>query len=161
MYDWIRVPSPLGTLTLAAEGEALTAVVLDGQKYEALHLDGEGCERETPALAAARAWLARYFAGERPEPGELRLAPRGTAFQRRVWRELLEIPWGETRSYGEIARRLGSSGRAVGSAVGRNPLLIVVPCHRVLASDGALAGFAAGVENKRKLLEGEGVFPRT
>ena len=157
MYDCIRVPSPLGTLTLRAEGEFLTAVVLDGQRYASAHLAGESRERETPPLRAARDWLARYFAGERPRPEELPLAPRGTAFQRRVWRELAAIPWGETDSYGAIARRLGSSARAVGGAVGKNPLLIVLPCHRVLGADGAVTGFAAGTEIKKKLLALEGV----
>ena len=155
MFDYIRYASPLGPLILAAEGEALTAIVLEGQKYEARHLAGEGLERETPALREARDWLTRYFQGGRPDPAELRLSPKGTDFQRRVWRELLTIPYGATESYGAIARRLGSSARAVGGAVGRNPLLIVVPCHRVLAESGALTGFAAGVENKRRLLDWE------
>ena len=135
MFDYIRYASPLGTLILAAEDGALTAIVLEGQKYADQHLAGEG--------------------NERPDPAELRLSPKGTDFQRRVWRELLTIPYGATESYGAIARRLSSSARAVGGAVGRNPLLIVVPCHRVLAGSGALTGFAAGVENKRWLLDWE------
>ena len=155
MFDYIRYASPLGTLILAAEDGALTAIVLEGQKYADQHLAGEGNERETPALREAKDWLTRYFAGERPDPAELRLSPKGTDFQRRVWRELLTIPYGATESYGAIARRLSSSARAVGGAVGRNPLLIVVPCHRVLAGSGALTGFAAGVENKRWLLDWE------
>ena len=155
MFDYLRYASPLGTLILAAEDGALTAIVLEGQKYADQHLAGEGNERETPALREAKDWLTRYFAGERPDPAELRLSPKGTDFQRRVWRELLTIPYGATESYGAIARRLGSSARAVGGVVGRNPLLIVVPCHRVLAGSGALTGFAAGVENKRWLLDWE------
>ena len=158
MYDFIRYASPLGMLTIAAEGESLTALVLDGQKYAGRHLAGEGRERETPALRAARLWLDRYFAGEKPSPAELALAPKGTAFQQRVWRELLKIPYGETETYGALAGRLGSSARAVGSAVGRNPLSILIPCHRVLAADGGLAGYAGGLENKEKLLRLEGVL---
>ena len=152
MFDYIRYASPLGTLILAAEDEALTAIVLEGQKYEARHLAGEGLERESPALREAKDWLTRYFAGERPDPAELRLSPKGTDFQRRVWRELLTIPYGATESYGAIARRLGSSARAVGGAVGRNPIALIVPCHRVMGADGSLTGYAGGLERKQWLL---------
>ncbi len=157
MFDYIRYDSPLGTLTVAAEGRALTALVIEGQKYEALHLAGESRERETPVLYAARIWLDRYFAGERPDPADLPLSPKGTAFQQRVWRELMTIPYGRTESYGSLAARLGSSGRAVGGAVGRNPLSVMIPCHRVLGSDGRLCGYAGGLENKKKLLKLEGI----
>ena len=156
MYDYIRVPSPLGMLTVTAEGERLTALVLDGQKHADRHLAGEGRERETPVLHEARRWLERYFAGERPDADKLPLAPRGTAFQLAVWQALRQIPYGETVSYGSLARSLGSSARAVGSAVGRNPISILIPCHRVLASDGGLTGYAGGLENKKKLLRLEG-----
>ena len=157
MYDCIPYASPLGTLTIAAENGALTALVIAGQKYEALHLAGEGREQETPVLHQAKAWLDRYFALERPDPSELPLSPKGTAFQQRVWQELLRIPYGRTESYGSLAARLGSSARAVGSAVGRNPLSIIIPCHRVLGADGSLCGYAGGLENKRKLLDLEGI----
>ena len=156
MYDFIHYASPLGTLTVAAENDALTALVIAGQKYEELHLIGEGRERETPVLRAAKAWLDRYFAGERPDPTELPLSPRGTDFQQRVWRELLTIPYGGTETYGDLAARLGSSARAVGSAVGRNPISVIIPCHRVLGVDGSLCGYAGGLENKKKLLKLEG-----
>ena len=157
MYDYIRYRSPLGMLTVAAEGEALTAVVFEGQKYARQHLAGEGQERETPVLRAARLWLDAYFAGERPDPAALPLSPRGTEFQRAVWRELGTIPYGETRSYGALARRLGSSARAVGSAVGRNPISLVIPCHRVLGAKGALTGYAGGLDRKERLLALESV----
>ena len=152
MYDYIHYDSPLGTLTIAAETDALTALVIEGQKYEALHLAGEGRERETPVLHQTKTWLDRHFAGERPDPAELPLSPKGTAFQQRIWRELLQITYGQTESYGSLAARLGSSARAVGSAVGRNPISLIIPCHRVLGADGSLGGYAGGLENKMKLL---------
>ena len=152
MYDYIHYDSPLGTLTIAAEKDALIALVIEGQKYEELHLTGGGRERETPVLHQAKTWLDRYYAGERPNPAELKLSPKGTAFQQRVWQELLRIPYGRTVSYGSLAAHLGSSARAVGSAVGRNPISVIIPCHRVLGADGSLGGYAGGLENKMKLL---------
>ena len=157
MYDYIRYNSPLGTLTIAAENDALTALVIAGQKYEELHLAGKGRERETPVLQEAKAWLDLYFACQWPDPEELPLSPKGTAFQRRVWMELLKIPYGRTESYGSLAARLGSSARAVGSAVGRNPISVIIPCHRVVGKDGGLCGYAGGLENKKKLLRLEEV----
>ena len=156
MYDYVYYNSPLGTLTIAAENDALTALVIEGQKYEELHLAGEGRERATPVLQEAKAWLDRYFTGVLPDLAELPLAPKGTAFQQRVWRELLTIPCGRTESYGSLAARLGSSARAVGSAVGRNPISVIIPCHRVIGADGNLTAYAGGLENKRKLLALEG-----
>ena len=158
MYDYIHYDSPLGMLTVAAEGNALIALVIQGQKYEDRHLAGERQELETPVLHQAKIWLDRYFAGDRPDYEELPLSPRGTAFQLRVWRTLLQIPYGQTESYGDIAACLGSSARAVGSAVGCNPISIIVPCHRVLGSDGGLCGYAGGLENKKKLLTLEGWY---
>ena len=158
MYDYIHYDSPLGMLTVAAEGDALIALVIQGQKYEDRHLAGERRELETPVLHQAKIWLDRYFAGDRPDYEELPLSPKGTAFQLRVWRTLLQIPYGQTESYGDIAACLGSSARAVGSAVGCNPISIIVPCHRVLGSDGGLCGYAGGLENKKKLLTLEGWY---
>ena len=157
MYDYIRYRSPLGMLIVAAEGEALTALVFEGQKYARQHLAGEGQERETPVLRAARLWLDAYFAGERPDAAAQPLSPRGTNFQQTVWQELRAIPYGETCRYGEIAVRLGSSARVVGSAVGRNPISLIIPCHRVLGAKGALTGYAGGLERKKALLALEGV----
>ena len=108
----------------------------------------------SPALSAALCWLEEYFRGKEPTI-KVKLAPEGTPFQKRVWEELLTIPYGETLSYGELARRLGSSPRAVGSAVGRNPISLLIPCHRVLGSDGSLTGYAGGIERKKFLLEQE------
>ena len=156
MSDVMRYDSPVGALTLAGDGENLVGLWLEGQKYfgAKLALSGEG---SAPVFARAKAWLDRYFAGERPSPAELSLAPAGTAFQRDVWRTLCEIPYGEVITYGELARRLHTSARAVGSAVGRNPISIIVPCHRVVGADGGLTGYAGGVERKRWLLTHEGV----
>lgn len=156
MYDYIRYSSPLGMLTVAAEGGVLTALVIEGQKYAERHVSGVGRECETPVLRRARCWLDDYFAGKNPDASALALSPEGTAFQQAVWQELRKIPYGETESYGAIAARLGSSARAVGSAVGRNPISVIIPCHRVLAADGALTGYAGGLENKKKLLRLEG-----
>ena len=156
MYDYIRYSSPLGMLTVAAENGALTALVIEGQKYAERHLAGEGRECETPVLRWARCWLDDYFAGKNPDASALPLSPGGTAFQQAVWQELRKIPYGETESYGAVAARLGSSARAVGSAVGRNPISLIIPCHRVLAADGGLTGYAGGLENKKKLLRLEG-----
>ena len=158
MYDFMHYASPLGMLTVAAEGDVLTALVIDGQKYAERHLAGEGRERETPVLQKARLWLDCYFAGEQPDPSDLPLSPKGTDFQRRVWKELLRIPYGETATYGALAARLGSAARAVGTAVGRNPLSVFIPCHRVLGAGGSLTGYAGGLENKEKLLRLEGIL---
>ena len=155
-YVVMKYPSPVGELTLAGEGETLVGLWLEGQKYfgAGLELSGVG---EAPIFDRARDWLDRYFAGERPSPAELSLAPVGTAFQRSVWEQLCGIPYGESITYGELAKRLRTSARAVGSAVGRNPISIIVPCHRVMGADGGLTGYAGGVERKKWLLTHEGI----
>ncbi len=147
--------SPHGRMLLAADDAGLTGAWFYGQRYFASGLEGaeKNAETETPALVAARRWLDAYFAGERPDVTDVPLAPRGTAFQRRVWDALLAISYGETRTYGELAAELGSSPRAVGTAVGRNPISVIVPCHRVLGADGSLTGYAGGLARKQALLE--------
>lgn len=157
MYNYIRYDSPLGVLTLTEEDNTLTALVIEGQKYFSRHLYGEGREKETPVLHKAGIWLDGYFAGKNPDGSMLPLLPKGTEFQKKVWRKLREIPYGETSTYGELAKLLGSSARAVGSAVGCNPVSIIIPCHRVLGADGNLVGYAGGLENKKKLLQLEGI----
>ena len=148
--------SPLGPLTLASDGYALTGLWLQGQKYfggDVLLWEEKG---DVPVFDAAFHWLDDYFAGEQPDPEELPLAPAGTDFRQAVWRELLQIPYGETLTYGELAARIGcASARAVGGAVGRNPISIIIPCHRVLGADGSLTGYAGGTECKRWLLAHE------
>lgn len=147
--------SPLGPLTIRARDG-----VLDGL-YMVEHRHGPAAEllgeRVADAVPAAREQLAAYFAGELRE-FSLELAVRGTEFQRRVWAALSEIPYGRTCSYGELAAAIGrpSAVRAVGLANGRNPVSIVVPCHRVVGADGSLTGYGGGTERKRALLELEG-----
>jgi methylated-DNA-[protein]-cysteine S-methyltransferase len=146
--------TPIGELVLTADDDgALTAVHLPNG-----HPETAGWERDDEHLADARRQLTEYFAGER-KAFDLPLRPAGTPFQLRVWEALLQIPYGETASYGEIARELGEPGhdhrlaRAVGAANGRNPIAIVVPCHRVIGSDGSLTGYGGGLECKRALLD--------
>lgn len=157
MLHCSALPSPVGTLTLVSEETALVALLWENDRPGRVPLEVMAEGRGHPVLAAAAAQLGEYFAGARTA-FDLPLAPRGTAFQRAVWGELAAIPYGETRSYADIARALGqpSATRAVGAANGRNPLSIVVPCHRVVGSDGGLTGFAGGVEGKRWLLAHEG-----
>lgn len=153
-----EVPSPVGRLTLLSDEKALLGLWLEGQKYFlGSYADSSAAQRETPVLTQAVRWLERYFHGEKPSPAELPLAPEGTAFQRCVWQQLLAIPYGETVTYGDIAGALHSAPRAVGSAVGKNPISIIVPCHRVLGAGGSLTGYAGGVERKTALLRLEGV----
>ncbi|HET7304194.1 MAG TPA: methylated-DNA--[protein]-cysteine S-methyltransferase [Segeticoccus sp.] len=151
------VESPIGPLSLGVHDEAVTALYMRTRRH-APDDDGLG-ERVDPSddavLAEAARQLAEYFAGERQEFA-LPLAPAGTDFQQRVWRALTEIPYGTTESYGDLARRIGagpSACRAVGLANGRNPISIVIPCHRVIGASGSLTGYGGGLERKQFLLE--------
>jgi methylated-DNA-[protein]-cysteine S-methyltransferase len=146
--------SPIGELLLLADGTGLRGLVME--RREGGHAVDPAWRRDDAALAPVREQLAAYFAGERRE-FDLELAPQGTAFQQRVWAALREIPYGETTSYGELADRLGRPGaaRAVGLANGRNPIAVIVPCHRVIGADGTLTGFGGGLERKRALLAHE------
>ena len=154
VYD--TIDSPIGTLLLAGDEGVLRTVAMQGGPRPVAMSDG--WRRSPRSFATARRQLGEYFAGER-ETFELELDPVGSPFQRRVWAQLAKLGYGETISYAELARRAGHPGasRAAGSANGRNPLAIVVPCHRVIGADGALRGFAGGVERKRWLLAHEGV----
>ena len=145
--------SPLGELLLAADGGALVGLWFRGQKYEGAGLTGHEPETdETALLSSVRRWLDAYFSGERPET-DFPVAPAGSAFRRRVWRELMAVPYGETLPYGELARRVGcASSRAVGGAVGHNPVALIIPCHRIVGSGGALTGYAGGLWRKEALL---------
>ncbi len=153
MIDYCEWRSPLGTMLLAAGDDGLCGAYFVGQKHFP-RLDEHWRRGDSALLAQARRELEEYFAGCR-QRFSLPLAPRGTAFQRRVWRALEQVAYGATLSYGELARRLGAPGaaRAVGAAVGRNPLSLFIPCHRAVGGDGALTGYAGGIERKRALLE--------
>lgn len=156
-----RYDSPLGPITLAGEDGALTGLWFDGQKYFGAGLPAGTPEGEPPVFRQVRAWLDRYFRGEDPGPAPP-LAPAGTAFQRAVWEVLREIPYGRTATYGQVAQAAGrglgrnTSPRATGSAVGRNPISLLIPCHRVVGAGGSLTGYAGGLERKEALLKLEG-----
>jgi methylated-DNA-[protein]-cysteine S-methyltransferase len=151
--QYTEMTSPLGTLQLTAKDGALTGVHFPGQKHDRPpQPDWQRSDHE-PVLARARQQLGEYFAGRRVR-FDLPLAPQGTPFQQAVWRALLAVPFGATSTYGKIAEAIGkpSAVRAVGAAVGANPLGIVVPCHRIIGRDGSLTGYAGGLERKSRLL---------
>lgn len=155
-----RFESPLGPMILVSDGKSLTGLYLEGQKHFPKNADAWVWGENLPLFEKARVQLAEYFAGER-RSFDLPLEPVGTPFQQRVWKELGAIPHGSTLAYSEIAHRMGrpTAARAVGAAVGRNPLTILVPCHRVLGQNGSLTGFAGGLERKERLLELESAQP--
>lgn len=150
--------SPLGTILLAADDTGLTGLWFEGQKYFAQGLDKETEEKELSVFQATRRWLDVYFSGQAPD-FQVPLHFQGTTFQKEVWKILLSIPYGETTTYGAIAKQLAAkrglphlSAQAVGSAVGHNKISIIVPCHRVIGADGSLTGYAGGIWRKEKLL---------
>lgn len=158
MFYFTEYLSPVGKLTVAGDGEHINGLWLEGQKYFLASLPESPVRKDDlPVFEQARMWLDRYFAGGRPTPAELPLKPMGTPFRQRVWKRLAAIPYGEVVTYGTLAAELGSSPRAVGSAVGRNPVSIIIPCHRVAGAGGSLTGYAGGLAAKRYLLELEGV----
>lgn len=146
--------SPVGELTLVADDAGLAAILWEDDKPDRVRLGALNQQADHPILVETERQLGEYFAGER-RTFDLPLSFAGTDFQKRVWAALLAIPYGETRSYGEIAHQLGVPGasRAVGAANGRNPISIVAPCHRVVGATGKLTGFAGGLEAKAFLLE--------
>ena len=153
--------SPLGGMTLVSDGTALVGLYFDGQKYAAEGLDATRTQKNLLIFEEARRWLDVYFSGRKPDftPPT---APAGTAFQQSVWEILRTIPYGQTVTYGAIARRIEQntgcrmSAQAVGGAVGRNPISILIPCHRVIGADGSLTGYAGGLDKKERLLQWEG-----
>jgi methylated-DNA-[protein]-cysteine S-methyltransferase len=157
MIDYARIASPLGDILAAAESGALIGLWFEGQKYSPAIPEDWRENAASPAIVRCRKQLDEYFAGKR-DRFDLPLAPRGTAYQQRIWREIAAIPFGETLSYAELAKRAGNAdaARAAGAATGRNPVSIVIPCHRVVGSGGALTGYAGGLERKTRLLGLEG-----
>ena len=155
---YIEVATPIGILVVTNEGDWVTGLYMESHRHGPINRGGWilDARRERAALNLARRQLIEYFEGTR-QVFELPLAAQGTAVQKDVWRALSEIPYGETRSYGEIARQLGKpkASRAIGAANGRNPIAIVVPCHRVIGFDGSLTGFGGGIERKQWLLAHE------
>jgi len=158
IYD--TYDSPVGPLLLAADDDGLRLVEFHESRHR-IRREADWREGDHAVLRATRAQLGEYFAGRR-RTFELPLAPRGTEFQRAVWHMLATIPFGSTISYAQLAAKVGkpSAMRAVGAANGRNPLPIVLPCHRVIGADGSLTGFGGGLPTKQFLLELEGALPR-
>ena len=151
--------SPLGGILLAADEIGLTGLWFDGEKYFAENLPREHAVQETPILQETKRWLDVYFSGKQPD-FMLPLHPVGSPFRQAVWALLLQIPYGQTVTYGELARQLAAkqgrakmSAQAVGGAVGHNEISIIIPCHRVVGTNGSLTGYAGGITKKKKLLE--------
>jgi methylated-DNA-[protein]-cysteine S-methyltransferase len=159
-YSYKIIASPVGKLQLVASQDSLVAVVWEHDNPRRVRLGATREDNEHPILLSAARQLEEYFAGKR-QVFELKLDFAGTQFQRDVWNALLAIPFGQTRSYSEIAKQIGrpSAVRAVGAANGRNPLSIVAPCHRVIGASGELTGFAGGLGAKARLLALEGAVP--
>ena len=165
MYYSTTYPSPLGLITIASTEDALVGLWIEGQKYFIGSLKEPLTERpDLPILIQTRQWLDRYFAGEQPSLTELKLAPIGSNFRQRVWSILCQIPYGETVTYGQIAKQVAAelgletmSAQAIGGAVGHNPISIIIPCHRVVGTNGSLTGYAGGIDKKIWLLNHEGL----
>lgn len=166
MYYKTTYNSPIGQITLCSDAKNLVGLWLEGQKYFADTVKSEMLEdNELQVFKDAKNWLDRYFSGEKPGINELSLAPIGNEFRQEVWKILCEIPYGEVITYGDIAKKIAKkrglasmSAQAVGGAVGHNPISIIIPCHRVVGSNGSLTGYAGGIENKVKLLQHENVI---
>jgi methylated-DNA-[protein]-cysteine S-methyltransferase len=163
MEYYNKVESPVGVLTISSDGENITGLWIEGQKYFCRTLEKDASQKDLDIFENAKIWLECYFSGNKPD-FNLPLEPKGSAFQKDIWDILIKIPYGETITYGKIAEKYKSqkngknvSARAVGGAVGRNPISIIIPCHRVIGSNGSLTGYAGGINNKKMLLEYEGV----
>ena len=160
----IKYSSPLGIIMLASDEHSLIGLWIEGQKYFAYTIKNRiVMERKLPILNDARIWLDKYFSGENPIISDLPLAPKGSEFRKIVWSILCKIPYGEVTTYGELTKRVAilmnkknMSNRAVGGAIGHNPISIIIPCHRVVGANGSLVGYAGGIHTKFKLLEHEG-----
>lgn len=155
--------SPLGVMTMASDGENITGLWFEGQKFFAATINEECTKAQLPIFAKATSWLDCYFSGEEPTI-ILPLAPKGNEFRQEVWRILTTIPHGQTITYGEIAKKMAvflgkekMSAQAVGGAIGHNPISVIIPCHRVVGTNGSYTGYAGGIDKKIKLLQLENV----
>lgn len=170
-YDLNTYDSIVGKLTMASDGTSLVGLWMEGQKYFGNCPKPTGhvwentflCRHSDDVFRLVRQWLDDYFSGKKPDIADLPLNPGGSEFRQRVWKTLCGIPYGKTMTYGEIAAKLARetgqsnvSARAVGGAVGHNPIAILIPCHRVVGESGHLTGYAGGLENKIRLLQLEG-----
>ena len=174
MYYSMKYESPLGMITVASTENAVVGLWFDGQKYfedmgdakatEAIRKQGFVTDEKLPSVMdTVREWLDRYFAGENPDIQGIPLAPCGSSFRQMVWQILCEIPAGQTMTYGQIAKKIAEktgkttmSAQAVGGAVGHNPISIIIPCHRVVGTNGSFTGYAGGIDKKIELLKLEG-----
>ncbi len=160
MYYSTNYSSPIGEMLIVSDGEAVCGAWFLGQKHYLSSIDSEIIENDNLAIfVKVKKWLDDYFSGFNPEL-DFELKPSGSDFRVRVWEILMEIPYGETVTYGEIASRLSDSmsAQAVGGAVGHNPISILIPCHRVLGANGKLTGYAGGIDRKIELLKIEGIL---
>ena len=165
MFYSTNYACPLGVLTMGSDGENVIGLWIAGQKYFAGTVSGDLVDKpDLPIFNLAKKWLDAYFSGQKPAISDLPLAPIGGEFRQAVWDILCEIPYGQCTTYGAIAKKIAArthkksmSSQAVGGAVGHNPVSIIIPCHRVVGSNGSLTGYAGGIGIKIKLLEHEGV----
>lgn len=169
MFYSTEYHSPLGRIMIASHNDKLVGLWLEDQKYFAGTVEGKLIDKADIAVFdATKRWLDRYFTGKHPAISDLPLAPNGSEFRKIVWEELCAIPYGELTTYGELGKKVAlkmnktsMSGQAIGGAVGHNPISIIIPCHRVVGSNGSLTGYAGGIDKKIKLLEIEGVDMKT
>ncbi|MDR1493274.1 MAG: methylated-DNA--[protein]-cysteine S-methyltransferase [Planctomycetaceae bacterium] len=159
-----KMKSPVGTLTISSDGQNISGLWMEGQKYFAKTLGKDFLEQNLPVFEQVRQWLDIYFSDKEPDFTPP-LNPKGSLFQKLIWNDLCKIPYGQTTTYGELEKQFGlksqgkqhTSARAIGNAVGHNPISIIIPCHRVLGKNGGITGYAGGIDKKIKLLQSEGV----
>ena len=164
MEYFYKIKSPVGLLTVSSDGNNISGLWIEGQKHFLKTLDRDAVEQKLPVFEDVKNWLDIYFSGREPDfmPP---LSPKGSPFQQKIWKYLCGIPYGKTAAYGDLAKKFESqnkgrrmSARAVGGAVGRNPVSILIPCHRVIGKNNSLTGYAGGIAVKTKLLQLEGIL---